>query len=328
MPIHKSVMRRRPPKAGTISMGRTVLTKNGDKTRPSKTNRPCFHTTYAELRDQIVATFGGEVFTNPKRSADEPESYDIVIGVDWFDGRIYPSDLYNYLEVWKTAQCVRRCDGINMTMLEGQPVRGTQPCLCLPEMENGAKRLCKPTTKISVDVAGLPVVMPWSLQTSGWDSSQRIVGIVEQLEARGVTSGRVPVRVSAVDGESRDDQGRVQKHKAFEIVCTLTEVELTAVARPVLTNDTAAALPGDDDREVIKASVLAIIGQLDDTQKDEAKALWQEMVGTGVGFSSADIDDLRDYHELVRPMVDRPELPAGVDPDTGEILSPQSELRS
>lgn len=319
MPISDDNLGGRSPRVGTITFGRTRLNDKTGRTHPIKTYTPTFHTNNGEVANAILEKFGGKIY-------DEGDTYkfDVVIEADSFEAFLLPASFYQWLESWKTATCLRRCDGDWMQTVDGERVEPlTKPCLCKAEMQAGGDRTCKPSTMLNLILdLDVPSYAPWALQSTAWGSAGRLKGVINSLAQAGIVTGVVPVTVNAIKSKVRDPKGGVQTVGEFDIEVRVGLRELASLRSlsEIVGNSNPSALNGHDDevpalsggedetpeqrveRQEIITSCKTFIATLDDDGKAEAKKAWVGIVGSGVTFEDADAEALTTFNQFVEAL--------------------------
>lgn len=186
MPLIETQMRFR--ELGRIRIGQQVASGNG-RSRPEKLEHFRFTSPSQPLIEAVRELFGGKVkpWTSPAGS-----QWEVVTTTDTIDVVLLPEmALTQWMELWKGGGCERRCDGQVETISD-------QSCLCPvdpAERREAAARggACKPTTRLSVMVRGLPDVGIWRLEVHGWYAATELMGSLHlaRLSGAGVVEGRL-----------------------------------------------------------------------------------------------------------------------------------------
>lgn len=174
----------RAPEQGRIRYGMKTISANG-KVIPKSITKFRFTSSDLTALDQIAALYGGKV------SPWEKEYSEVVSTVAEVPIVLPPNPLGDgpVYELWKGAQCVRRCDGISAWVPTRTP-DGSEllevPCLC-----NEAQKLeCKPTTRLSVILPEVRFGGVWRLDCKGFYGTNELpamVSTVQELQGRGLS---------------------------------------------------------------------------------------------------------------------------------------------
>lgn len=186
MPLIETQMRFR--ELGRIRIGQQVAGGNG-RARPDKLEHFRFTSASQPLIEAVRDLFGGEVrpWTSPAGA-----QWEVVTTSDTLPVVLLPEmALTQWMELWKGGGCERRCDGVVETLTD-------QPCICPadPSERREAAKVggaCKPTTRLSVMVRGLPDVGIWRLEVHGWYAATELMGSLHlaRLSGAGVVEGRL-----------------------------------------------------------------------------------------------------------------------------------------
>ena len=298
--IHDDVLRGREPKLGTITVGRGVAAtskKGATYSRPRRESTLVFHTDDGEVATAVQTALGGSVFT------DSPTwGFDVVTDAAEATVDLLPGGFRQALELWRAAECARRCDGVTMRTLDGAPA--DRPCLCEVEIEAGKERSCTPTTVMPVllalDVARFGV---WQVRSNAWGTADNLKGTMRMLTALGVSGGRVPAVLRVALRKVRDQSGQV--HEVPELTAVVAAsgdtVEQLAAGPAALTS-------GDDDRALAVLmgdwqTVLARARRLGGGLVDQLREDYRQAYG-GRGPEELEPGELRDWLAIARATVD------------------------
>ena len=336
--IDDDVVRARIPRLGTITTGRGVEAasrKGNTYARPTKASTLVFHTDDREVAEAVHARLGGEIVE------DSPTwSVDVVTAVREVELVILPHGFRQALELWRAAECLRRCDGRTMQTENGRPV--SAPCICDREMEQGRDRACKPVTilpaLVELDVERFGV---WEVRSNSWGTAASIKGTISALQMVGAALGSVPAVLSMVDRTVRDSENRVRE--VVELQCAIAKshrslTELASQAQHAIGTPALGELPAGDE-----GTRLELMQQWSDLQarahrlglRETLANDWREMFGSEPrrDFADLSVDELRAWVELVRGTVDDAEQVLrdeqaeatgsrrSVDTETGEIIT-------
>lgn len=259
--IHPDIIRPRLSRIGTITTGYgvTATSQTGrDYSRPNRAKTLVFHTDDLAVANAVLADYGGEI-----RTDGQGWEFDVVTDVRQVELVALRSGWRSNLEQWRAGQCARRCDGITMSLRDGNPYDG--PCVCGPEMASGADRACDPVTVLPVlidlDVDRLGV---WEVRSTSWGTAAAIAGAMQALDLAGAPVRAFPAVLSMVDRTTRDRTDRVRE---------VTELHLTVAAR-------ASRLA-----EIEVASVQAVAGReavalpAGDVRREELLRRWADIHG-------------------------------------------------
>lgn len=209
--ITDSLLRGSIPRLGTITVGRGVeATASNGRTysQPRKTDGLVFHTNDLEVADAVAATLGGTVH-------DDSPSWerDVELAADqWVECLVLPFGFRQNLELWRAAECARRCDGDVTSTVDGSPL--VAPCVCAREMANGGQRECKPHSVLPVLVdLGVARFGVWEVRSTAWGSARKLKGAVQALVMVGASTGQVPAVLGTEATQVRD-----QSRKVWDVV--------------------------------------------------------------------------------------------------------------
>ena len=303
--IADEVLAGRLPRLGSITTGRGVETESrGGKmySKPTRADTLVLHTDDDEVAAAAHLKFGGDILD------DSPNwQHDVVTGVRSLDLMVLVAGWRQALESWRAAECVRRCDGIRMSMQSGKPT--DQPCACEPEIDRGQERTCTPHTilpaLLDLDVERWGV---WEIRSTGWGSASNLKGTVRALAMIGIHSGSVPARLSMVDRTTRDSSGQVREvtDLALTIATSQTGLAELATQAATLPSTAPAALPSGEAETRLRA-----MERWSDLQgrahrlglRDTMLASWREQFGKGRSFDDLDIGELTTWTDEVGTLV-------------------------
>lgn len=245
--IDDDVLAGRPPTLGTITTGYGQAAESqagATYSRPTRSDTLVFHTNDRDVAAAVYDRYGGEV------RQDSPHwEHDVVTAVREVDLQILPAGWRQALVLYRTADCVRKCDGVTMTILQGQRV--SQPCMCEGEMARGAERQCDPSTVLPALIDDLDVERFgfWEIRSTGWGSARNLKGAVVSLAMIGIRDGRVPARLSMVDRKVRDPDDRVREVVDLSLTISASLDTLASVAPGLgAGDDTPPAIEVSRDR--------------------------------------------------------------------------------
>ena len=305
--IQDEVLQGRIPRLGSITIGRGVEAtsqKGNTYGRPTKSQTLVFHTNDPELANAVQVRFGGDI----KR--DSPTwDYDVVTDVREAEVVVLGPGFRQTLEVWRAAECIRRCDGVRMSTEQGRPV--DKPCVCNGEIERGAERACKPHTILPVlvdlDAERFGV---WEIRSTSWGTAAAIKGTMRALAMVGATQASVPAILSMVDRTVRDTTGQVRDITEMHVTVAQSHATLSALAGQVAALDgpAPASLPSggeDAERLVLMQEWSGLHARAHGIGLRETLAGdWRSMFGAGREFDDLDLDELRGWVSLVRATVE------------------------
>lgn len=289
--IDDEILAGRIPRLGTITTGRgteATSRKGGTYARPTRAKTLVFHCNDVEVANAIQMRFGGDVLT------DSPTwDCDVVTDVREIPVTALPQGFRQSLELWRAAECVRRCDGVTMTTRDGRP--SSDPCVCAAEMEAGAERACKPSTilpvLIDLDVERFGV---WEVRSNAWGTAAALKGSVRALTLAGAGSGSIPAVLSMVDRQVRDGAGKVHDVSEMHLTIAVSHASLAAGVAP-------SALPaGDPPPDARRSARLVEWAGLQQRAhavglRDQLAAAWRSRGWAGRTVEELDDDDLGDW---------------------------------
>lgn len=252
--IDDNVLGGRLPRLGSITTGRgvTASSKSGNEySRPTRSDTLVFHTDDPEVANAVQVRFGGDVLS------DSPNwKYDVVTETRDVDLDVLPAGWRQSLEAWSAAKVLRRCDGVETSMVDGRPNR--QACICQSEMDSGDQdeRACSPSTILTA-LVDLPVERwgVWEVRSTGWGTASNLKGTMRALAIVGITSGSVPARLSMVDRTTRDRDDKVWEVTDLSLAIAQSQTSLSALAaQPAPASGVAEVGPGErKGRQVVLA---------------------------------------------------------------------------
>lgn len=283
--IDDSVLTGRIPRLGTITTGRgTEATTRAGKSyaRPVGAKTLVMHTNDPAVATAAQTAFGGTIL------ADSPTwEHDLVTDVREIAVDVLVAGFRQTLEVWRAAECVRRCDGVTMSTRDGRPTG--EGCVCAVEMAAGAERACKPSTI-------LPVLIPldverfgvWEVKSNAWGTAASMKGAMRAISLAGSGSGSVPAVLTMVDRTVRDAAGKV--HEVSELHLTIARSHASLAAG----HDHPALPVPDDPVDDVRAGLLTSWADLQQQAhraglRDRLAEDWRAR-----GWAGRDIADLSD----------------------------------
>lgn len=310
--IDDRILAGRIPRLGTITAGRGVTatsSKGHAYARPSRSSTLVVHTDDAEVANAVQVAHGGDVLT------DSPTwQYDVVTDVRQMDVTVLPAGFRQALEHWRSAQCLRRCDGVTMSMYAGKAT--SRSCMCADEMGRGAERTCKPSTILPVlldlDVERFGV---WEVRSGAWGTAAAMKGALQALTLMRVASTTVPGILSMVDRTVRDQQGKA--HDVAELRLTIARAPGEVAGQP--------ALPVVEDVDTVRLDMLTRWADLQQQVhaaglRDQMAGLWRRSAYGVSDIEDLTLDDLTDWVGAVERLLvqehpsDGPEGPESAAP--------------
>lgn len=182
---------------GRIRIGQVVPTGNG-KTRPEKIDRFRFTGHSRELLEQVAALYGGTV-AEWQPQGGGAKAWEVVSDSKRVPILVPPQPVSQWYELWSGGGCQRRCDGTTNVITD-------EACACLPKLDDGGERECKPTTRLNVMLRDVPGLGVWRLESHGYNAAVELPAVAEFLaQARGYIPAALVLeeRVSKKDGKTR-----------------------------------------------------------------------------------------------------------------------------
>lgn len=248
MTIHDDVLHARIPRLGSITTGHGVeatSSKGMTYSKPTKASTLVFHCNDADVAAAVQGTFGGTISTDSLNWA-----CDVITDVRDAPVGILPAGFRQALESWRAAQCLRRCDGVTMTTVNGRPV--SQPCLCDAEMARGQDRTCTPSTvlpcfvDLTVERFGV-----WEIRSTAWGTASSLKGVMRALAMVGAGQATVPAVLSMVARTVRDTHDKVHQVEELQVAIAQSRQALEGLSgkAAALDSSTTGALPAGVDQE-------------------------------------------------------------------------------
>ena len=303
--IADEILAGRLPRLGSITTGRGVEAeaRSGKMySKPTRSDTLVLHTDDDEVAAAAHLQFGGDI------REDSPNwSHDVVTAVRSIDLMVLVAGWRQALESWRAAECVRRCDGVQTSMVSGKP--DARPCLCEPEMDRGQDRACTPHTVLpalmDLDVERWGV---WEIRSTGWGSAANLKGTVRALAMVGISSGSVPARLSMVDRTTRDSTGQVREVTDLALTIATSQTGLAELATQAasLPSTAPAALPSGDAEVRLRA--MEVWSDLQGRGhrlglRDTMLRVWRDRFGQGRTVEDLDIGELVDWTDEVGTLV-------------------------
>lgn len=189
-----------------VEAGRLRLGEKTTKGHPAKLEHWRL-TSRDETKIRAAATiYGGE----PRPWKDRPGEFELYTETGSLEVYLLPGSLTQHYELWGQTKpktpvvCLRRCDGVHEDLSDG-------PCLCDHDTRyDDAKQgnACKPTTRLSVILPGVPGIGSWLLVTRGENAADELAGMADLLVEVAKRGEVVPARLridqrrSVVDGQT------------------------------------------------------------------------------------------------------------------------------
>lgn len=208
-PVPIDQLERRLPTAGRIRIGKTVPGRSGAP-RPEKLSTFRFTSQDKAAIEQVAALYGGTV--TPWKGHEG--QWEVYTPADMVKVVLPPNPLGNtpLYELWDGSGCLRRCDGVTVTMRVGGPDGGDvveKDCICWAN-----DRLeCARKTRLSVILPEVRFLGVWRIDTGSKIASEELPGMVETFQHLYATRGLpyaelrlVRHRVPVVDAQGRRSQ--------------------------------------------------------------------------------------------------------------------------
>lgn len=225
--INDDVLQGRMPRLGSITLGRGTEAesqKGVTYSKPTRADTLVFHTNDPEVATAAQTALGGDVLQ------ESPHwTYDVVTDARQADVRLLPAGFRQALELWRAAECLRRCDGVRMSHEDGRPT--DKPCACADEMSRGHDRACGPSTILPCFV-DLPVERfgVWEVRSSSWGTAAALKGTMRVIAMAGGRVDEVPAVLQMVDRQVRDADGRLRDVVELHATVAVSHRGLSALA--------------------------------------------------------------------------------------------------
>ena len=217
-------VQRRLHEAGRIRIGAQVEGTRDDGstyTRPAKLETFRFTSSNRDALRSIAVMYGGDVLPWPQAPTKGQEQLFTEAATIKI---LLPPEAMSFsqsYEQWSGGGCLNRCDG-------RYDYKNEEPCSCDPDA-----RLCKPHTRLSVMLEGLPGAGLWRLETQGFNAMEEINGafalatlITAQVQSSILPATlRLDQRMSLVDGQT----------KQFVVPVIDFDIDMAALSRGGLT---------------------------------------------------------------------------------------------
>lgn len=179
-------MQGRLAEAGRIRLGAKFPTQNG-KERPGRLAAFRLTSRNLDALSILAGLYGGA--PQPWVGAPRPDEFELYTDSDLLDVIVPPEHMSvsQSNELWSGGGCARRCDGIRLDT-------GGQ-CVCARLEEDGIpdsrdNPRCRPTTRLSVMLRGIPTSGLWRVETKGYYAATEIEGAFRMAEFVTQASGR------------------------------------------------------------------------------------------------------------------------------------------
>ncbi|MBF9135362.1 hypothetical protein I0C86_41665 [Plantactinospora sp. S1510] len=327
MPINSKLVQTRLPPDGVIRLGYSEPGNRGGK-KPKKLDKFRLTSPSEPFIVEAAALYGGE--PQPWQS-DEGPQWQVFTTADAIKVFVPRQRIDPFMEYWEGRAPQRKCDG-EREYLRGQPCKCLQGCRLYPEHDFetnllsrgecpcGAKRLCKPTTRLSVMLADVHSAGTWKLETHGWNAAAELPGLADaiavvaepvpatlRLRMHKVT--RVKIQRGVEGTEVRqfavpylDFGGLFTPRQAYE-------GQLTTAARAAIGAPSLAAIAAGPTRPTLTEE--QILDQAKHLQTPDQVARLREMAEAGGALTprveaalaavTADLDEAREQREAVDP---------------------------
>lgn len=234
-------IQRRLHEVGRIRIGHQVDVPGRNVRRPARLDAFRFTSASQRALEAVAALYGGEVV--PWTGAPTGEQFELYTQAKEVPVIVPPGELSfsQSYELWSAGGCQRRCDGVNEFI-------GDTPCRCDAEA-----RECKPHTRLSVMLQGVPGVGLWRLDTQGWYAAAELQGAYDlaQLLAdslqRSVLPGRLRVEARTVKRPDPKDPNKVEKRNyvvpVLDFDVDVTALALAGATTPAITPSAVTPIP-------------------------------------------------------------------------------------
>ena len=205
-----SQLQRQLRRAGKIRLGKKVAGNKDGKayTRPSKLTEFRLTSPDRSLLDHAAKLYGGEV----RPWAEEPGQFELLTESNEIYVRILNAEIASEYEFWKAGGCVRRCDGEmcrQMVVKNGETIETTIPCPCNAGVITADRDQCKLKTRIDVQLAGIPALGTFVLDTNSVFAAKELPAMHEFLTAnfgpRYLAILAIEERESNVEGQAKKE---------------------------------------------------------------------------------------------------------------------------
>lgn len=300
--IDNDVLRPRIPRLGTVTSGRGVeATSRAGKaySKPTRADTLVFHTDDPEVANAVQMKLGGDILSESMTWA-----YDVVSDQRSVELLAIPAGFRQALELWRAAECLRRCDGVVMSTLNGRP--SDRACLCAEEMAAGKERSCRPHSVmpvlIELDVERFGV---WEVRSNAWGTAASLKGVVAALSMVGAAHAAVPCRLTMVDRDVRDHAGQVHKVAEFQLAIANSQSSLEQLASrsvEALGTPSLAELGSGEESERLHLLERWANLQVDAHRlglRDYLAGQWRELFPGRREVEALSVEDLREWVALV-----------------------------
>lgn len=195
---------------GRLRMGK-VETPPGKRPRPVKLLTWRLTSPWKHLLEAAAGVgIGGDVVEWHNPGMDRAE-FELITDTDTLDVIIPPGDVLNQsYELWSGGGCLRRCDGVTMTLDAGKTAAKKCRCPADPLERQAAAGAnppigCKPTTRLVVMLPGLPDLGVWRLESHGFYAAAELAGAAALVEI-------ATRRGTMIPADLRIEARRIKRH--------------------------------------------------------------------------------------------------------------------
>lgn len=171
VPIHE--LRRSLATVGRIRTGRKTSSRSG-KDRPQGIETFRFTSSDPASLEQVAELYGGTV--RPWNDPASPDTHELYTDVNEIRIALPRDPLTQWYELWEGGGCMRRCDGVTCSMLQGGGPDGGEPIEVACPCAGWGQLACEKKTRLSVLLPEVRLLGTWR-----YDSGSEIVA--EQLPA-------------------------------------------------------------------------------------------------------------------------------------------------
>lgn len=189
-----------------------------------------------DLIRAVAAHLGGRCVPWNDASAKPREQFQVITPATAFDVAVVPGGFSQDYELWGGGYVERRCDGEECELV---PLRNDEtgdrhmvPCICT--LNNAME--CSIKTRMSVLLPWLPLAGVWRLESSGWNATEELPGIVSLIEALGARGQVCPARLVL----SQRAKTVKRRGKVFTKTFVVPVLELTQTPAELAAGGTAA----------------------------------------------------------------------------------------
>jgi len=174
--------------------------------------------------ETLAEMHGGTAKPWHEPRARTPDQWEVITTSNSIPVLLPPGGLSIWYEEWTGGGCARRCDGVTVEVPSNDPNESVEEMACLCKAAN--KMTCRPYSRLSLVLPGLPFQGVWRLETKGWNAAEELPAMENLINELQQGDARIIPANLQLEKRKQVKNGKTRNFVVPRIVLTNTFEEL------------------------------------------------------------------------------------------------------